>query len=303
MPVNHVNHGHHIKMIAMDIDGTLVDVGSRVSEENARAIAEAAARGIEIVLVTGRRFDFARSVADQVPCDLFMINSNGAVVKSKSGESHLRHLMDADLARRVLEATTEFHSTAAVIFDRPGKTQVIVPRIDLDDPFRGPYLRRNIDFVTAIDPLIDCLRGNGDNGAKGDDPVHISYVGGCTQIRAAKAILENVPFAAEFTLATTEYEARDFAFLDVLRRGVTKGATLAEWAALRGVARENVMAIGDNFNDREMLEFAGLPVVMGNAVPELKALGWPVTLRNVQNGVAEAIRVYTLGETPAAASR
>ena len=164
MPVNHANR---IKLIAMDIDGTLVDVGSRVSEENARAIAEAAARGIEIVLVTGRRFDFARSVADQVPCDLFMINSNGAVVKSKSGESHLTHLMDAGLARRVLEATTEFHGSAAVIFDRPGPAQVIVRRIDLDDPFRGPYLRRNLDFVSAVDPLTDCLaaRNGGEKAA------------------------------------------------------------------------------------------------------------------------------------------
>jgi hydroxymethylpyrimidine pyrophosphatase-like HAD family hydrolase len=92
MPAN------HIKMIAMDIDGTLVDVGSRVSEENARAIAEAAARGIEIVLVTGRRFEFARAIAEQVPCDLCMINSNGAVIKSKSGESRLTHLLDAGAA-------------------------------------------------------------------------------------------------------------------------------------------------------------------------------------------------------------
>src|SRR5579862_7219981 len=100
MPIHHRNP---IKLIAMDIDGTLVDVGSRVSEENARAISEAAARGIEIVLVTGRRFQFARAVADQVPCDLWMINSNGAVVKSKTGESHLTHLLDASIARRVLE--------------------------------------------------------------------------------------------------------------------------------------------------------------------------------------------------------
>jgi hydroxymethylpyrimidine pyrophosphatase-like HAD family hydrolase len=225
-----------------------------------------------------------------------MINSNGAVVKSKTGESRLTHLMDAGLARRVLEATTEFHGSAAVIFDRPGPRQVIVRRIDLDDPFRGPYLRRNLDFVSAVDPLTDCLDG--------DNPVHISFVGGCQPIRAAKAVLENVSFASEFTLASTEYESRDIAFLDVLRRGVTKGATLAEWAALRGIAREDVMAIGDNFNDREMLEFAGLPVVMGNAIPELKALGWPVTLSNVQNGVAEAICLYALGnhaigETPA----
>jgi hydroxymethylpyrimidine pyrophosphatase-like HAD family hydrolase len=54
------------------------------------------------------------------------------------------------------------------------------------------------------------------------------------------------------------------------------------------------MAIGDNWNDREMLEYAGFPVIMGNAVPELKALGWTVTLSNDENGVAEAIRTYAL---------
>ena len=303
MPSNYVQH---VKLIAMDIDGTLVDVGSRVSEENARAIAEAAARGIEIVLVTGRRFDFARSVADQIPCDLFyMINSNGGGGENRSRvkrKSTCQHLMDAGSARRVVDATAEFHGSAAVIFDRPGPAQVIVRRIDLDDPFRGPYIHRNLDFVSAVDPLTDCLALDGVNGG-GDDPVHISYVSSCRKIRAAKAILENVPFASEFTLTTTEYESRDFAFLDVLRRGVTKGATLAEWAALRGIAREDVMAIGDNFHDREMLEFAGLPVVMGNAIPELKALGWPVTLTNIENGVAEAIRVYALGEAPAPATK
>ncbi len=182
-----------------------------------------------------------------------------------------------------------------MIFDRPGPRQVIVRRIDLDDPFRGPYLRRNLDFVSAVDPLTDCLDGD-------DDPVHISFVGGCQPIRAAKSILENVPFASEFTLASTEYESRDFAFLDVLRRGVTKGATLAEWAALRGIAREDVMAIGDNFNDREMLEFAGLPVVMGNAIPELKALGG--LLRSVMSRTASPKRFgFTLLEVMPSARR
>jgi hypothetical protein len=166
---------------------------------------------------------------------------------------------------------------------------VIVERIDLDDPFRGPYLRRNQEFVSAVDPLTDCFES--------DDPIHVGFVGGCRQMRAARAVLESVPFASDFTLASTEYESRDFAFLDVLHRGVTKGSTLVEWAARRGIAREDVMAIGDNWNDREMLEFAGLPVVMGNAVPELKSLGWPVTLTNDRNGVAEAIRVYAFGET------
>jgi Cof subfamily protein (haloacid dehalogenase superfamily) len=277
-----------VKLIAMDIDGTLLDNNSRVSEENARAIAEAAARGIEIMLVTGRRFDFARSVTDQIPCDLHMINSNGAMIKSRTGETQLRHLLEAGIARRVLDATEDFRAGAAVIFDRPREGQVIVERVDLDDPYRGGYFRRNQHAFAEVKPLTDCFGG--------EDPIQVGFVGSCEQMRAAKKVLESLPFAPEYTLASTEYESRDFAFLDVLRRGVTKGSTLAEWAARRGIAREEVMAIGDNWNDREMLEFAGLPVVMGNAVPELKSLGWPVTLSNDRNGVAEAIRVYAFGE-------
>ncbi len=83
--------------------------------------------------------------------------------------------------------------------------------------------------------------------------------------------------------------------VDVIRPNCSKGTTLAEWTARRGFSREEVMAIGDNFNDREMLEFAGLPVVMGNSVPELKTLGWRQTLSNDDDGVAAAIAEYALG--------
>jgi hydroxymethylpyrimidine pyrophosphatase-like HAD family hydrolase len=82
--------------------------------------------------------------------------------------------------------------------------------------------------------------------------------------------------------------------LDVLRGGVSKGSALRQWAGLRSIEREEVMAIGDNWNDREMLEFAGTSVVMGNSVAELKTLGWPVTGSNDEAGLADAIRTYAL---------
>jgi hydroxymethylpyrimidine pyrophosphatase-like HAD family hydrolase len=76
----------------------------------------------------------------------------------------------------------------------------------------------------------------------------------------------------------------------------SKGASLAEWAALRGVAREEVLAIGDNRNDLEMLRFAGIPVVMGNGVAELKGFGWHETTSNDDGGVAAAIEHFALRE-------
>ncbi|MGH9679386.1 MAG: HAD hydrolase family protein, partial [Candidatus Acidiferrales bacterium] len=90
--------------------------------------------------------------------------------------------------------------------------------------------------------------------------------------------------------------------VDVITRGCSKGSTLAEWVERRGWSREDVMAIGDNRNDLEMLQYAGLPVVMGNSVPELKALGWRETLTNDQGGVAAAIEAYAIGADSACMS-
>ena len=82
--------------------------------------------------------------------------------------------------------------------------------------------------------------------------------------------------------------------MDVLNSVCSKGHALAEWARVRGIAREEVMAIGDNHNDREMLEFAGVPIVMGNSVPSLLQNGWHVTLSNDAGGVAAAIEQFAL---------
>jgi len=277
-----------IKMIAMDIDGTLLDSLGRLPEKNARAVAEAAARGIEIVLVTGRRFDFARPIADALECNLHLIVNNGALIKSKDGETHQQLLLPSETARQVLEATAEFRAIAGVVFDRPLERQIVFEKVDWDDPRRAGYFQRNRAYIAEVSPLKDCLNG--------EDPIQVLYTGACRPIRSAMRQLSALPIAVEFTLALTEYESRDFSILDVLRAGVTKGVALKEWTQRRGIAREEVMAIGDNCNDREMLEFAGLPVVMANCVEELKSFGWRMTSSNDDNGLAEAIGTYALGK-------
>jgi hydroxymethylpyrimidine pyrophosphatase-like HAD family hydrolase len=92
----------------------------------------------------------------------------------------------------------------------------------------------------------------------------------------------------------TEYELRDFSLVDVNDAGCSKGSTLARWAGTRGVAREEVMAVGDNLNDLEMLEFAGTAVVMGNASPAVQARGFHLTASNDEDGLADAIRRFIL---------
>jgi Cof subfamily protein (haloacid dehalogenase superfamily) len=277
-----------IRLIALDVDGTLLDSRWQVPEANRRALAAAAERGVEVVLATGRRFEFARPVVDQLDGPLTLIVNNGAVVKTRDGRTLIRHVLPAGTARRVLAATPGYRETTAVVFDRAAGREVIYERLESSDLHRLAYFERNRAFIDAVDPLEAALT---------EDPIQLMYTGPVSAMRDLVGTLRALPFAGEFAIAVTEYEAHDFSLVDITCRGCSKGSTLAEWSARQGVPRESVMAMGDNLNDRDMLEFAGRAVVMGNAVPELQALGWPVTLTNDECGVAEAIHRYVLRDS------
>ena len=276
-----------VRLIALDIDGTLLDEQSHLPASNRNAVADAAARGIEIALVTGRRYDFATPIARQFPCPLTMIVNNGALVKSSAGDTQFVNLLPRDTAERVLDQAGAFRELASVCFNRPRENQVIYERIDWEDPLRRGYFERNREYLAEMLPLRDCLT---------EDPIQVMFTGYANQVREVESFLTELPFASEFSLAMTVYDKRDFGLVDVVARGCSKGATLAEWVRRRGWSRDDVMAIGDNLNDLEMLQYAGLPVVMGNSVPELKSLGWRETLSNDQGGVAAAITRYAYGD-------
>ncbi|SRR5579871_374689 len=276
-----------VRLIALDIDGTLLDERSHLPAINVEAVSAAAARGIEVALVTGRRYDFALPIARQFPCPLTMIVNNGAVVKSSAGDTHFVNLLPRTVAERVIDAADGFRELASVCFNRPREHQVIYERIDWRDPLRQGYFERNREYISEMSPLRNCLT---------EDPIQVMFTGYVEQVRQAEKFLSALPFVSEFSMAVTLYDKRDFGLLDVIAPGCSKGATLAEWVRRRGWQREDVMAIGDNLNDLEMLQFAGLPVVMGNSVPELKTLGWRETLSNDQGGVAAAIELYAFGD-------
>lgn len=281
-----------VRLIALDIDGTLLDSRWQLPDANRHAIEEAAHRGIEVALVTGRRYDFAMPVARQFDCPLTMIVNNGAIIREKpsretAGATRLRHLLPRETARRVLRATREWREGAAVIFDRERENQLMLEQLDPDDTMRYAYYSRNRDFIGIAKPLESALT---------EDPIQVMLSGRVADMQAAENVLRAPEFGGVFALAVTRYEAKDFSMIDILNPICSKGFALAEWAAIQGLDRSEVMAIGDNHNDREMLEFAGVPVVMGNCVPELRCFGWHQTLSNDEGGVAAAIRRFAFQE-------
>jgi hydroxymethylpyrimidine pyrophosphatase-like HAD family hydrolase len=204
----------------------------------------------------------------------------------------LRHLLPRGTAEQVLQLTRPWREGAAVIFDRPLENQLMLEVLDPDDSMRYAYYSRNMEFIGLANPLETCLI---------EDPIQVMLSGKVAPMREAEAALRGAAFAGDFALAVTSYESKDFGMIDVIHPVCSKGSSLAEWAALRGVAREEVMAIGDNHNDLEMLSFAGIPVVMGNSVAELKAYGWHETGTNDENGVALAIEQFALREATSCA--
>jgi Cof subfamily protein (haloacid dehalogenase superfamily) len=281
-----------VRLIALDIDGTLLDSRWLLSDANRCAIQQATARGIEVALVTGRRYDYALPVAKDLGCPVTMIANNGGLTRSSDGQTRLKRLLDVRPARTVLELARPWRDGAAVIFDRPRENQLILERLDPDDSMRYAYYSRNLQYIGIVSPIENCLT---------EPPLQAMFSGTVSEMAAIEHVLTASPIAAELKLAATKYALKDFAMLDVLPPGCTKGSALAEWAALQGFARSEILAVGDNHNDLEMLEFAGIPVVMQNCVPELKSYGWHETHSNDESGVAAAIDKFALSGTASCA--
>ena len=269
-----------IRLLAIDIDGTLLDSQGRVPQANLDAIHRAAGRGVRIVIATGRSFHFALQALGELPDDLTLLAYNGAIARSRAGATLLRRLLPQTVARQVLEATIEWRTDTACVFDRPLAGQLVYDRMDWSHPNRAGFKRRNAAIIQAVDRLEEAIT---------EDPVQVTFNGGVQSMRAMATHLATHLVAPHLEVTLTEYPKRDFSLVDVCRAGTTKGTGLAALAGHYGVAQAEVMAVGDNLNDRDMLEWAGTGVVMGNAEPELKAPGFHLTGTNDEAGLSQAI--------------
>ena len=269
-----------IRLLAVDIDGTLLNPESHVSPADRDSLRRAHQNGVEVLLVTGRRHTFAQPIAEQLGFDLWLISSNGAVTRSLSGENFHRDLLPVNTCREMFGAMKEFRGNTVLTFDTESKGAIVLERMDELTSSIQRWLEKNLQYIDFVIPLEDALV---------TDPVQAMFCGPIPRMRQAVAALESSAIRDRFTILRTEYPERDLSIVDVLNRDCSKGHALERWANHRGIAREQVMAIGDNYNDIEMLAFAGRPFIMGNASDELKARGWPITLANDRNGVAAAV--------------
>lgn len=271
-----------IRLLATDIDGTLLNPQFSISDGDLAALRRAHAAGVEVVLVTGRRHTFALPIARQLGFDLWLISSNGAVTRSLSGETFHRDLMPAATCRRICQAMQEFRGNTVLTFDQETKGAIVLERLDEVGASIRRWLEKNMEYIEFVVPIENALV---------TDPVQAMFCGTMARMSQALRALEQAGLEGMVTVLRTEYPARDLSMIDVLNAGCSKGHALERWAKFRGIERNQIMAVGDNHNDVEMLEFAGHPIIMGNACEELRGRGWRVTRGNDACGVAAAVEL------------
>ncbi len=278
-----------IRMIVIDIDGTLLrSGGTAVSRRNRNAVREAQRQGIEIVIATGRRQAYATPLIEPVGLkpETVLITSNGTVTRTLAGEAMDRFLLPVETARALCPVLRQFGGRTVFTFDREGPGEMAVESLEALNSWVPLWVEANRPWIREVQPLERAFDD-------GEAPVQGMVCGPVEAMREAEARLAGSGMAALIETHRTEYPARDLTILDILPPGCSKGTALKRLAERRGMWREEILALGDNWNDVEMLEFAGQPVVMGNAAPELLAMArarrWKIAPGNDEDGVAEIV--------------
>jgi Cof subfamily protein (haloacid dehalogenase superfamily) len=274
-----------VRLVAIDMDGTLLPtLTPEVSERNARALRAAQEAGITVAIATGRRSAYTKPLLSglRLRADTPLITSNGSVTCTLDGETIDRSYMEARVARGLCGLLRPF-GAVVFTFDRSGRGELVLEDIEQAHGRIAIWVEANRNAIEVVKPLESAL-------IDGDDPIQGMATGTVDKIFKAEKAVKSSQWADECGCVRTEYPARDVSILDLLPVGVSKGWALERLAARLGIDRKETMAIGDNWNDVDMLEWAGQGIVMANAAGELRTLakmrGWKQTQSNDADGVA-----------------
>jgi len=286
-----------IRLLALDLDGTVLGSRGEIIEDNRRAIRDAEAYGVLVTIATGRRFRDARPVGLELELNAPLITHNGALLKyATSLVTVSADLISLETARRIVSVGKSFGGDAFVSVDPAGPGTLIYDRVSNENEPLRRYLQWAVtlhgdeahDAVIHVERLEDAIERH--------DIIHVSFSGSCTRMNEMQRFLEGELGDSAKILATV-YPLRDFTLLDILPPNSSKGTGLEKLAAINDIDRIQTMAIGDNFNDLGMLEFAGTSVIMGNADPSLlERKEFYTTLSNDEGGVAAAIEEFILNK-------
>jgi Cof subfamily protein (haloacid dehalogenase superfamily) len=266
------------KMIVLDLDDTLLRDDQTISERTKKALSEAQEAGVKVVLASGRPTYGMRRVAKELKLDhygSYILSYNGSkIIDCSTDEESYSRTLSPETAHRLYELSKRegvgilTYSEDAIIVEEPNEFA------DIESRLTGLPVEVVPSFKDAIDgPVVKAL-----------------------MLKEAVRLVEvEKKLQAELDGELCVMRSKPY-FLEFTQLGVTKGASLDYLIKPLGIKKEEVIAIGDSYNDLAMIEYAGLGVAMGNAPQDIKEKADHVTSSNMEDGVAEVVETFVLNK-------
>jgi hypothetical protein len=269
------------RILALDIDGTILDPHGSLPEAVRDAVVSARQHGLRVILCTGRRFRTALPWARELGLDGAIVVNNGTLIKQiESGETLRHSYLPIEEYAPLISFVRRRGSPLVYVDTYHENVDLVTERCSVTHEFQREYLNDNTAFFRTIDDL---------HAEPRSDVIMVSTMGDETTLGALREEARE-QFGSRVrthSLINKNYRGMILEFLSP-RSG--KWAALSAIAAEAGVAADQIIAVGDDTNDIEMIRNAGLGIAMGNAAAEVKQAADHVVRSNAEGGVVEAIR-------------
>ncbi|MDW7652043.1 MAG: Cof-type HAD-IIB family hydrolase [Bacillota bacterium] len=262
------------KLLALDLDDTLLNEEFHISSENRAAIRRAAVSGVLVTLATGRMFRSAAVHARELQIDLPLITYHGALIRTASGDETIYHQpVPVELAKEVTDIAAQqgYHVNAYI------NDELFVAE---ENSYSRSYQKLANVPVTVVGNLSSFLEV---------PPTKLTVINRDGRLEELKdELLER--FGQDLSITVSRPS-----FLEITDRLATKGRALKTLAEIHNIPQAQVAAIGDSYNDLDMIVYAGIGVAVANAREAVKAVADVITTSNAEHGVAEFITKYLFG--------
>ncbi|MFO0980468.1 MAG: HAD family hydrolase [Planctomycetota bacterium] len=276
------------KVIALDLDGTLLAHGSELSRDCVAWVGRARARGLAPVIATGRRFATTRPVMELLALDTPAVVQNGAVVVTRDGARLQSWYLDNEVHRAAIAMLKHFGLAPIAYLDAPGGPAEFFLEAGARDPtgYLQVYTRASRGQFSVVQDL---------NQARLKAVTRVITVDDPDRLRDAQAVITE-QLGDRLRSFITHDPHYDVKRLELMHRSASKLSGVELIAASLGASIDQVIAFGDDVNDIEMIEHSGFGVAVHNANQEVKAVADHVTATAMGDGFIEAMR-WILGES------
>lgn len=271
-----------IKLIAIDLDGTLLTNKKLISPENKAALKRAKEMGIKVVICTGRPLLSIAAILDELnlrePGDYAITYNGGLVQRTDTGEILSQKSLSKDEATDLYELSQQLHLPCVLL--------------DLENIYELPYPKGRESWYRKTKPALPFVSTTMEEFPEDARFNKILY---CYDETVLQPAVKKIP--AEYYDKYTILQSHPY-LIEMMNNEVDKGKGIEILTKLLGFTADEVMAFGDEANDLAMLEYAGFGVAMDNAVPELKRIAKYVTKSNDDHGIAETLEKFVFQKQP-----